>query len=334
MQPDQQKKMIVSWDEMIEKGLGNFGWTQFLQCILVSVAMFFDSQQLFIGVYTDDYRHGTAPTTRQHAPQIPTSASSKSLHGNGMDPLPRQSFHSLAFNVPAASSQVYPNPPSSSVAFSVPFFLHHGRHISRRKNMIILSCLSMSVISIVIIFSTNVLALEWCTLGCISSGKLELQHIPCSWVECVDGNTVLRGDLFLGKLREKVIDSCVLSRKWDMLHSVCGDSSEGVKVGFAVASFFCACTAFNVFLIFMVELFPTCVRNTAGIGCETGCGVWVHVQSVSDICWDERTRFSLMACLECYNLLHFDVVGFARDKGMPLSDTMDQQQNKEGNLPL
>ncbi|WVZ01885.1 hypothetical protein V8G54_022691 [Vigna mungo] len=39
--------------------------------------------------------------------------------------------------------------------------------------------------------------------------------------------------------------------------------SEGVKVGFEVTSFFCACTDFNVFLIFMVELFLTCVRNIA-----------------------------------------------------------------------
>ncbi|CAA6673212.1 unnamed protein product [Spirodela intermedia] len=37
----------------------------------------------------------------------------------------------------------------------------------------------------------------------------------------------------------------------------------GVKMGVEVVSFFCACTAFNVVLIYGLELFPTCVRNSA-----------------------------------------------------------------------
>jgi len=66
-------------------------------------------------------QHGTAPTTPQHAPHILTSATSQSPLGHGMDPLLGQSYHSLALNVPAASSQLYLNPLSSLVAFLVPF---------------------------------------------------------------------------------------------------------------------------------------------------------------------------------------------------------------------
>ncbi|GAB2276270.1 hypothetical protein Dimus_011001 [Dionaea muscipula] len=38
---------------------------------------------------------------------------------------------------------------------------------------------------------------------------------------------------------------------------------EGLKILLEITSFFNACTAFDVFVIYMVELFPTCVRNTA-----------------------------------------------------------------------
>lgn len=38
---------------------------------------------------------------------------------------------------------------------------------------------------------------------------------------------------------------------------------EKYMVVVEVLSFFCACTAFNVLLIYSVELFPTCVRNSA-----------------------------------------------------------------------
>ncbi|KAJ4847361.1 hypothetical protein Tsubulata_048847 [Turnera subulata] len=40
-------------DEVIEKCLGSFGWRQFLQCILVSIAKVFDAQLVFISAYTD-----------------------------------------------------------------------------------------------------------------------------------------------------------------------------------------------------------------------------------------------------------------------------------------
>ncbi|KAK2407408.1 organic cation/carnitine transporter [Trifolium repens] len=52
---EQENKPMSSWDEIIEKSLSNFGWLDFLQAVLVSIAMFFDAQQSFISIYTDNY---------------------------------------------------------------------------------------------------------------------------------------------------------------------------------------------------------------------------------------------------------------------------------------
>ncbi|KAJ4828439.1 hypothetical protein Tsubulata_047631 [Turnera subulata] len=40
-------------DEVVEKCLESYGWRQFLQCILVSIAPLFDAQQVFITVFAD-----------------------------------------------------------------------------------------------------------------------------------------------------------------------------------------------------------------------------------------------------------------------------------------
>lgn len=47
------KQSISSLDEIVEQGIGGFGWAQFVQAILVSLASLFDSQQSFISVYTE-----------------------------------------------------------------------------------------------------------------------------------------------------------------------------------------------------------------------------------------------------------------------------------------
>ena len=43
----------LSLDETIQQIIGGFGWSQFMQVILVSMPSFFDAQQTFISIYTD-----------------------------------------------------------------------------------------------------------------------------------------------------------------------------------------------------------------------------------------------------------------------------------------
>ncbi|XP_027909858.1 organic cation/carnitine transporter 3-like [Vigna unguiculata] len=520
----QQQKIIVSWDEMIEKGLGNFGWTQFLQCILVSVAMFFDSQQLFIAIYTDDY-----PTW--HCTNHTTTCTSNS----GICKLPKTSWAwdgpssktiISQFGLECATSFITGLPQSSFFLGCLlgSFLLATLADTSLgRKNMIILSCLSMSVISLIIIFSTNVwiysalkfligfcrssistcclvllmekVSTEWrFTVGIIefvffTSGYMSLPGVAYAnrnspwkylyvWISlpalsysliaylfvtesprwllmqgrvkeamemlkgvhdnaapeengvsttdtynylkrvdvstlntesCEEKSDLERSEekkkkrvsfskpyssvavllrtswgpkrmvgvmglglgigmvyfgmpLAVGNLNYNIylavvlnalmeIPSCVVTyflgkcgRKLSIFVFSVGSGiccivcvvirSEGVKVWVAVASFFCACTAFNVFLIYMVELFPTCVRNTTAS---------LARQAVVFGC-----VFSpfLIAAGRKNNLFSYGVFGvliisstltllsLPETRGMPLSDTMDQQEMKEGNFPL
>ncbi|KAL3850998.1 hypothetical protein ACJIZ3_012880 [Penstemon smallii] len=69
--------------------------------------------------------------------------------------------------------------------------------------------------------------------------------------------------LLIGKLDRKVsvLGLCLLS-------GICSVACvlvrwKGVQIGLELVSFFSACTAFDVVLIFTLELFPTCVRNSA-----------------------------------------------------------------------
>ncbi|KAL9298433.1 hypothetical protein ACSQ67_024329 [Phaseolus vulgaris] len=150
----EQHNMSVS---MIEKGLGNFGWTEFLQCILVSVAMFFDSQQLFIAIYTDDYptwhctNHTSTCTSHSHICNLPKS--SWSWDGPSSRTIISQ------FGLECASSFITALPQSSFFLGCLlgSFLLASLADTSLgRKNMIILSCLSMSMLSLTIMLSTNI----------------------------------------------------------------------------------------------------------------------------------------------------------------------------------
>lgn len=69
--------------------------------------------------------------------------------------------------------------------------------------------------------------------------------------------------LLIGKLNRKgaVLGLCVMSG----ICSVCCVvvSWQGMQIVLELLSFFCACTAFDIVLIYTLELFPTCVRNSA-----------------------------------------------------------------------
>ncbi|KAF7154606.1 hypothetical protein RHSIM_Rhsim01G0077200 [Rhododendron simsii] len=147
-----------SLEEIIERSIGDFGWAQLLQVSLVSLAWAFDAQQTFISVVTD-----ANPTW--HCTDHHSSCNS----ATDMCQLPRGSW---AWDMPADASIVsdWSLECASSVIRGLPascFFLGcliGGLVLATladssslgRKNMMLLSCLLMSLAGLFTAASTNI----------------------------------------------------------------------------------------------------------------------------------------------------------------------------------
>ncbi|XP_029125140.1 organic cation/carnitine transporter 2 [Cajanus cajan] len=151
-----QEKLVLSSDEVIENGLRRFGWSEMVQCILVSSAMYFDAQQSFIAIYSDDYPtwHCTDPTTCTSYSNIcKLPKSSWAWDGPSSKTIVSQ------FGLQCASSFITGLPQSSFFMGCLvgSFLLATLADTSLgRKNLLVLSSLSMSISSVIIVFSTNV----------------------------------------------------------------------------------------------------------------------------------------------------------------------------------
>lgn len=466
---------------------------EFLQCILVSFAMFFDAQQSFITIYTDDY-----PTWHCNDGAAACSA------GSEICKLPRSSWswdgpaHKTTISqwgLECASNFVTGLPQSSFFMGCLigSFVLATLADTSLgRKNMLVLSCLSMSVTSMLAVFTTNVWAYsalkfvigflrssigtcvlvlltekvstEWrFTVGiveyfCFTLGYMSLPGIAyinrnASWktnyiwtsvpaicysiiaylfvtesprwllmqgrqeeamamlkgVSSVENGVDLTASLLKVPAKQKgsvfqlyssiaelfgrswalkrmvaimvlgigigmvyfgmplavgnlgfdiylavvfnalmEIPSCVAtyflencSRKPSILvfsvgSGICcvmcvlvGSELQAVKVALAMASFFSACTAYNVFLIYIIELFPTSVRNTTTSLVRQAI-VFGNIFSPFLISAGRKNDifsygvFGIVIMASCFTLL-----GLPETKGIALCDTMDQQEKKD-----
>ncbi|GAU34151.1 hypothetical protein TSUD_66290 [Trifolium subterraneum] len=101
------------------------------------------------------------------------------------------------------------------------------------------------------------------------------------------------------------------------------------KVVLAMIAFFGSCTAYNVFLIYIIELFPTSVRNTTTslvrqaivFGCIF-CPFLISAGRKNNI-------FSYGVFGVVIMLSSFTLLCLPETKGIVLCDTMDQQEMKE-----
>ncbi|KAF6136628.1 hypothetical protein GIB67_016084 [Kingdonia uniflora] len=105
---------------------------------------------------------------------------------------------------------------------------------------------------------------------------------------------------------------------------------RGLEIGVELVSFFSACTAFNVLLIYSLELFPTCVRNSA-LSMVRQAIVLGGVLSPMLVAAGRRNKgvlsygvFGLM--IGCCGLF---VACLPETKGGTFCDTMDEQEHKE-----
>lgn len=144
-----------SLDSVIERVTGNSGFAQFLQAVVVSLAVIFDGQQSFISVYADAEPawHCTASTCSSASSicQLPTSSWAWE----------RPAFATTIsdFNLQCSSS-LLSGLPATSFFFGCllgGFILSSLADSSLgRKNLLFLSCLTMSFAALLTSFSTNV----------------------------------------------------------------------------------------------------------------------------------------------------------------------------------
>ncbi|KAK9182030.1 hypothetical protein WN944_025171 [Citrus x changshan-huyou] len=152
------KQSISSLDEIVEQGIGGFGWAQFVQAILVSLASLFDSQQSFINVYTEAEPtwHCLNNTTCSSASNIcMLPKSSWAWDGN---PTTTALTIISEWGLECSSAFIKGLPAASHFTgrlLGIVFLATLADSSLGRKNLLFLSCLTMSVATSLTIFSNN-----------------------------------------------------------------------------------------------------------------------------------------------------------------------------------
>lgn len=143
-----------SLEETIEECVGNFGWSQFLQVVLVSFVWIFDSQQTFISIFTD------AQPTWHCLPGYSCNSNICLLPENSWSwDMPLHTSIVSEWSHECASSLIIGLPTSSFyLGTLVGGFLLVALADSSfgRKNTMFLSCLVMSISGLLTTLSTNI----------------------------------------------------------------------------------------------------------------------------------------------------------------------------------
>ncbi|KAI5560259.1 hypothetical protein BDE02_16G035400 [Populus trichocarpa] len=375
----------ASLDSVVERVIGDFGWTQLVQSTLVLLSRFFDAQQTFISVYADSepaWHCINIGMCNSSANICDLSRSSWAWNGHTYKTIISD------WDLECASSFIKGLPASSFFLGCLlgGFVLGTLADTSLgRKNLLTLSCLTMSIASLMTIFSTNVwiysafrflsgfgraaigaTALVLATekvgskwrgqMGTIAgvSFALGLLSLPGFGIGIVYYSMPLAvGNLgfniylsvafnALAEIPSYIIFSFIVS-KWSRkgsllafttLGGICSimcimNWKEVVLIGLELVSYFSACTAFIMLMIYTLELFPTCVRN--------GASSMVRQAPVFGAVFSPI----LISAGRSNKVLSYGVFGLVilcssvfvfclpETRGVAPSDTMDEQEEKE-----
>ncbi|GLT31995.1 hypothetical protein SLA2020_066920 [Shorea laevis] len=152
-----ESKRPRSLDETIERCIGNFNWVQLLQAVIVSFAWVFDAQQTFISVFTDAEPSWHCTGTGSSCSSI-SDICQLSKNSWSWD-FPAHTSTISEWGLECASSLVKGLPASSFFAgclFGGLLLATLADSSLGRKNMLLLSCLMMSLSSLFTVFSTNI----------------------------------------------------------------------------------------------------------------------------------------------------------------------------------
>ncbi|KAK7844737.1 organic cation/carnitine transporter 3 [Quercus suber] len=137
--------------------------------------------------------------------------------------------------------------------------------------------------------------------------------------------------LLIGKLNRKfsVLAFTTLSGIFSIMCALKGEVWTRLQIGLELLSFFSACTAFDILLIFTIELFPTCVRNSA-TSLVRQAVVFGGVFGPMLVAAERRDGISSYGVfglvIGCCGLF---AVCLPETRGRALCDTMDEEEHKE-----
>lgn len=136
--------------------------------------------------------------------------------------------------------------------------------------------------------------------------------------------------LIVGKVDRKfsLLAFTILSWICNAMCAVLGKSQTTLQLWLELVSFFSACTAFNILLIFAIELFPTCVRNSA-ISLVRQAVVLGGVFSPVVVAAGRRNAIVSYGIFSLsIGLCGLFVVGLPETRGKTICDTMEEEERK------
>lgn len=120
-----------------------------------------------------------------------------------------------------------------------------------------------------------------------------------------------------------------LSGICSILCVVMGKISGNLQIGLEMVSFFSACTGFNILLIYTLELFPTCVRNSA-ISMARQALVLGGLLSPLLVAGASKNGFLSYGVFGlAIGICGFFVISLPETRGKTLRDTMEEEEHKE-----
>ncbi|CBI24142.3 unnamed protein product, partial [Vitis vinifera] len=356
-------KHLPSLDETFERYIGDFGWAQLLQAFLVSFAWVFDAQQTFISLFTDaeppwhctelgtelctsvsnicqlpkgswawdraadtsivsEWTLVCAGILTIFSPNVWIYSGFRFLSGFG-----RATIGTCAI---VLSTELVGKRWRSQVGVCVHFFVRESPRwllVRGRKEEAVATLKSIGAVN-------NI----GFGVGMVYYGMpLALGNLPFNlyWNVTFNALSELPASLiaffFIERLNRKssVLVFTMTSGVCSIMCVVMGEEWASLKIGLELVSFFSTCTAFDILLIYTIELFPTCVRNSAmamvrqalvfgGVFCpvivEIGMGNGYLSYGVFGVVIISCGLF--VGCLP-------------ETKGGTLCDTMEEEENKE-----
>ncbi|CAO2814122.1 unnamed protein product [Amaranthus hypochondriacus] len=129
--------------------------------------------------------------------------------------------------------------------------------------------------------------------------------------------------------RISLLGFCTISGAASIFSVTFGHHRMGLHVGLELIALFCASMVFNILFMYVVELFPTCVRNTAASLSRQGLLIASIFVPVLVVIGRRNQLLSHVIFGGTILLCGLLVISLPETRGKPLCDTMDEQEAQD-----